>query len=234
MSKRLRDDLHLNQSGCNKLDHEWYRLISKTMEPHEIITVGVDEVGNGAVYGPIAVAAVTIFTGWRIDGVKDSKQVKNEKTRRVLASEIRHNTVWTIGMLPAKAIDNHGDGPALEFLQLEVIKAQVARIRKAFPQNPIEVWLDGDGEVTEDANFKMVRLAKADSLVYEVSAASLLAKVCVDDWINDQVKKNALLARYKLESNKGYGTHHHITALKEHGLTEHHRRDTCVRMMEKK
>jgi ribonuclease HII len=228
MSK-LRDLLRcmkVDLSGTRKIDHEWHRLLAEDMSNQDYITVGVDEVGNGALFGPIMVAAVTVLTGWKISGIKDSKQIKNEKKRKVLAGEIRHNCVWTLGQLSAAAIDTYGAGPCLTVLTEQVIEAHVARLRESIDK-PIHVILDGEGDDKITADYRLIREPKADAKWYEVSAASILAKSTRDDWCREAVEKNPLLIPYKIESNKGYGTEAHEVALVAHGLTEHHRRGAC-------
>ena len=197
------------------------------MQPDQKIVVGVDEVGNGAIIGPICVAAVTVLTGWHLPAITDSKKIKLEKKRGVLAGEIRHNSVWTMGTLPAGAIDQHGAGPCLDALQDAVVEAHVSRLRAVYQHNPIEVIIDGAGENRSCDGYTLVRIPKADATEYEVSCASILAKVCVDDWMNAAVRQDPALGRYMIEKNKGYGTAEHKAALVEHGLSVHHRRDAC-------
>jgi ribonuclease HII len=227
LAHQLRRLAMIVETGSRKLASEWHRLIAREMEPSQKIVVGVDEVGNGAIVGPICVAAVSVFTGWHLPGITDSKLIKSEKRRGVLAGEIRHNTVWTMGTMPASAINLYGAGPSLDALQEGVIEAHVARIRAVYKNNPIEVIVDGAGQSRHCDKYTLVRIPKADATQYEVSCASIIAKVCVDDWMNAAAKSDPILARYKIDKCKGYGTAEHKAALIEHGLSEHHRRDAC-------
>jgi ribonuclease HII len=170
---------------------------------------------------------VAILNGWHIDGIKDSKDIRRENVRRALAAEIRHNTVWQVGMIHADRLEEIGPYKALKLLQHAVISNLAQRLSTSFPRATITAVLDGAGDTETHPTYSLKCVPKADSLIYEVSAASILAKATRDDWVHEQVKSDPGLARYKLDDNKGYGTPAHTQALQTWGLTPHHRAKAC-------
>jgi ribonuclease HII len=229
--RRPRREIVCDDAGVRKLRSAWFSLLRDGLAMDKI-TIGIDEVGNGALYGPIAVAGVINLTGWHLPGVKDSKKVRSEARRQVLAGEIRHNTVWCLAMVLSSNMDRFGGaGPTLDALNVHVARSLVARVREVYPTTPIEVVMDGQGESRREGDYYIRHLPKADALVYEVSAASLLAKVAVDDWITRQVKAQPDLGKYGLTSSRGYGTPEHTAALLRFGPTPEHRQDACKTRM---
>ena len=79
-------------------------------------------------------------------------------------------------------------------------------------------------------NIKHQCIIKGDNKFYSIAAASILAKEYHDDYIREICQKNLELdSNYKLLSNMGYGTKDHINGIKEHGITQYHRKSfkTC-------
>jgi ribonuclease HII len=229
--RRPRREIVCDDAGVRKLRSAWFSLLrdGRVMDK---ITIGIDEVGNGALYGPIAVAGVINLTGWNLPGVKDSKKVRSEARRQVLAGEIRHNTVWCLAMVLSSNMGQFGGpGPTLNALNTHVAQTLVARIREVYPSAAIEVVMDGQGESRHVGDYYIRHLPKADALVYEVSAASLLAKVAVDDWITRQVEMHPDLGKYGLTFSRGYGTTSHLEALRSFGLTSEHRPEACRKFL---
>jgi ribonuclease HII len=213
-----------------KIKSTWYQAL---LESHEMsdgpITIGIDEVGVGSWYGPMVVVGVVNLTGWHMDGIKDSKQIKSEKVRQALASEIQHNCLWVAAWVHAPLIDKHTTYATLPIANEKIAAQLVETVRKQFvyPRPAMRVVMDGEGPCWSKDDVEYKSIPKADSLVFEVSAASIVAKVLCDNWIHDQCAADESLRRYDLDSNKGYGSPKHIAALKELGLTANHRSTYC-------
>ena len=191
------------------------------------ITIGVDEVGRGCIMGPMCVAAVADLTGWRLAGIRDSKKIKSEHTRQVLANEIRHNLPWITIMVDSVAIDRFGIAACLLNAGKQVGQRLAERLRKAGLTAPISIIYDGNDHsdrLLPELNATVKSIVRADDSVFEVSAASILAKVTRDNWIHKLVDIDPKYAVYDLHQNKGYGTPRHMLGLKKAGMSPLHRR----------
>lgn len=180
------------------------------MAPPERIA-GVDEAGRGALAGPVVAAAVVFRDGAPIAGVSDSKTLRPE-TRRRLAERIREECdCWAVGIGSVDEIDR------LNILQATMLamKRAVERLERA----PELVLVDGNRcpEVSVPAR----HVIKGDSLVAQISAASILAKVCRDGVMRDLAR---MAPEYGFDRHFGYGTARHLESLRSHGASRHHRR----------
>lgn len=176
------------------------------------IVIGIDEVGTGALAGPVAVAAVIL--GDPILGVKDSKKL-SQKKREELEPIIKEKSLyWVVAASDAKLINSKG----VKRCHTDCIRL-VARCAKSFFPDG-EIILDGDRPVHKLGHHRCV--VKADETIPSVSAASILAKVYRD---NVMLELSAVFDCYGWERNKGYGTAEHKRALKRFGPSPHHRKD---------
>jgi len=174
--------------------------------------IGVDEVGMGAVLGPLVVAAVVITPG-KVAGVRDSKMVSNENTRFALAEDIKRcASAWKIAQVSNDYIDQHGLDAAWDKAVVAVIEA----IRK---EADLSAVVDG-GKLPSTVG-RVFALPKADRLIYQVSAASLVAKAHRDAIVIAAAQR---YPQYGLEENKGYPTKKHLDALRRFGPTPLHRK----------
>jgi len=171
---------------------------------------GVDEVGRGALAGPVTVAAVVLPAGTVIEGLNDSK-VLDPADRMRLAAEIRAVAeALTIVHAAAHVIDVIGIAPA---------------IRHAMEYALSQLTLRPDHVVTDGRPFGLslpeTAVIKGDSSVAAIAAASIVAKV-ERDFI--MLRLADAYPAWEFESNKGYGTSNHLAAISDHGLSIVHRR----------
>jgi ribonuclease HII len=202
---------------------------------HTQLLIGIDEVGLGAVYGPLCMGAVTRLDDVRIDGVRDSKKVTSEPRRNQLAQQIRDAHPWQVAMLPAEAINRYGRNACLQRLVTHLIQTMAQLLMDQGYRN-FDFLMDGDQlPVTDmqvgDAKLHIRCEPKADANFYEVSAASLVAKVHRDNWVHRAVEQTPALAQYQLDANKGYGSSAHAAAIDKHGLTPDHRVAYCKSLL---
>lgn len=210
--------------GRRKLVSASFRALQEPHEMSDPITIGIDEVGVGSVYGPLVVVGCCNLTGWSLPAIRDSKTIRKEATRQALAAEIRHNLVWTAAEMSAATVDRFDTETLKVRASEKVARDMIKSLAFSHPGRPIRVVMDGAGKCWTEGHVVFESIPKADALVFEVSAASILAKVICDDWITEQVTQDPVLARYGLEKNKGYGTEAHYKALLQYGATPHHRR----------
>lgn len=184
---------------------EWRSLIPKTAE----YVLGIDEVGYGALAGPVVVSVVAVPPDWQLKGLRDSKKLSPEK-REALDPEIVPHVVLE-AFLSAADIDKRGAYEALRFLH----ESAISEASRLFPGCP--VILDGNQKVRG-----AICIPKADNLVPAVSAASVHAKVFRDRWMAKDIHER--FPDYGFDQNKGYGTKHHYRALGVKGICDEHRR----------
>lgn len=176
---------------------------------------GVDEVGRGALFGPVVAAAVIVpeeaVQSLAAAGVTDSKQLSAEQ-RLALAAEIRVTALdYTIGYASVHEIDR------LNILQASLLAMKRAVLRlKVQPQLCL---VDGNQRIP-GLELPQQPLVKGDQTSIAIAAASILAKV----WRDELITRLALkYPAYHLERNKGYGTPAHRRALEEFGPSRYHR-----------
>jgi ribonuclease HII len=173
------------------------------------IVAGVDEVGRGALFGPVLAAAVVLDPERGVRGLKDSKVLDGE-ARTHLAFEIKRRCLaWAVGAADAFEID-----------QINIYQASrlaMKRAVEALTLRPDYLLIDA---VKIDLTIEQEPLIDGDARCRAIAAASIVAKVardeCMDRW-------QTVFPQYNLASNKGYSTPDHKKALRQHGPTALHR-----------
>jgi ribonuclease HII len=176
---------------------------------------GVDEVGRGALFGPVVSAAVILSDWAEADllnaGLADSKQLTPSQ-RELLAEQIKTlATDYQIGIASVQEID-----------RLNILQASLLSMRRAIlrlnPQ-PNFCLIDGNQRI-QGLPMPHQTLVKGDQQSAAIAAASILAKVWRDALI---VRLAAKYPGYDLATNKGYGTAKHKLGLKHLGACRQHR-----------
>jgi ribonuclease HII len=185
--------------------------------------VGIDEVGMGPLAGPVVVAAALIADGV-VEGVRDSKLVAESK-RYALAEELQEKAEWfQIAQRSSDDINDRGLFPCV----YECIFELADTARQKYPTSRIII----DGQPSQLHTKKkrpwLEFQVGGDSTVYQIGAASLIAKAHRDLQMIELGKEFPL---YGFERHKGYPTKAHIEALKAHGATAHHRRKATNRTL---
>jgi len=176
--------------------------------------VGIDEVGRGPWAGPLVVGAV-VLGGVTIAGLTDSKKL-TVRRREALAREILTSAAACgLGWVEANEIDEIGLSASLRLAT-----------RRALEQIHVpyhEIVIDGTVNFLQGTNkgSYVTTMKKADLLIGAVSAASIIAKVARDDYMQQLSQQ---YPEYGFESHVGYGTAAHRAALKRYGVTEQHRK----------
>ena len=175
------------------------------------LIAGVDEVGRGSLIGPVYAAAVILNKSINKKLLKDSKSLTKSK-RKFLSKYIKENSLWSVGMASVKEIDK------INILQASLLAMK--RAIKKLKRKPTLTLIDGN-KLPEIKNYKLKSVIKGDQKIPSISAASIIAKVTRDKMITKLAKK---FKGYKWDQNYGYGTKHHLKAIKDLGITSHHRK----------
>lgn len=172
--------------------------------------IGVDEAGRGPLFGPVVAAAVYIDEGIYIEGIADSK-ILSAKKRQEVYERIVVNAKYGIGLATPEEIDLYNIFHATELAMNRAlgILAQYVEIRN--------VQVDGK---SLKLSYPSMCIVKGDSKVYQIAAASIIAKVTRDRIME---KFASQFPQYKLAKHKGYPTMEHIEALQMYGPTYFHR-----------
>lgn len=179
--------------------------------PNTDLIAGVDEVGRGPLIGAVVTAAVILDPHNPIEGLTDSKKLSDKK-RLLLAEEIKQKALaWSLGRAEPEEIDK------LNILQATMLAMQ--RAIKSLKIRPHFVLIDGNRVPELDIPAQAV--VKGDSLVAEISAASILAKVARDAEMAELDKQ---FPQYAFAQHKGYPTKLHLEKLAEFGVLPQHRR----------
>jgi len=188
--------------------------------------LGIDEVGRGAIAGPVAVGVAVIDISklsqpWPAK-LRDSKLL-SEKVREELFEPTGHwVSQWAVGMASAKEIDDQGIVWCLE----AAAKRAIDQLNLDFSE--VHAILDGSHNWLARAPFKVKVQTKADRDCASVAAASVLAKVTRDRLMVDLAKD---VTGYGLEGHKGYASAGHIAAVRELGPSQQHRLTWLTRIL---
>ncbi|MCK4551479.1 MAG: ribonuclease HII [Tenericutes bacterium] len=173
--------------------------------------VGVDEVGRGPLAGPLVAAAVILDPNNIIEGLNDSKQLSSKK-RKLLKKEIEENAIdYSYVFIAEEVVD-----------QINVYQASKLGMLKALKKLSVKPdFILSDAMPLKESEIPFESIIKGDTLSASIAAASIIAKEIRDDYM---IKMDSVYPGYDFANNKGYPTKKHLTALKEIGICEIHRK----------
>jgi ribonuclease HII len=202
-----------------------------------IFEVGVDEAGRGPLFGRVYSGAVILPKDDTFDHslMKDSKKFHSKKKITEVAQYIKtHALAWGVGYCTEQTIDEIN---ILQATQQSMHKAIRAALKNLASLNPgssphLQLHLLVDGNYfnpythnSDPAPLPYITVEGGDNAYTSIAAASILAKVARDDYIDELCSENPELdEHYGIASNKGYGAKRHIDGIKAHGITIWHRR----------
>lgn len=182
-----------------------------------LLEAGCDEVGRGALAGPVVTAAVILPKGYNHPLLNDSKKV-SPRTREILAAEIKTVALaWAIGEASHTEID-----------ELNVAKATYLAMHRAIQKltpQPELLLIDGP-EFVPYASTPHQCIIGGDGKFASIAAASILAKTYRDGYMHQLASR---YPGYGWETNVGYGTPVHLAAIRQHGRTPYHRQTFRIR-----
>lgn len=189
----------------------------------QVTEAGIDEAGRGCLSGRMYAAAVILprhFPDEKYREIKDSKKLTRKKRLELRDYIEKHAIAFSVEYSEPKEID-----------KINILNATLKTMHKCIKNlkvkpnlilvdgNRWNTYTDDDGEVIINQLIK-----GGDNLYYSIAAASILAKVYHDEYVLDLCDKDNNLDKYGWQDNMCYGTKKHIEAIKEFGITKHHRK----------
>ena len=183
---------------------------------NKVSEIGIDEVGRGAVFGPVFSAVVVLNKKNKLilkkSGVTDSKKLTEKKRKLLLQKILFLSSDYGIGQSSVREIDNLGIRCATELSMIRALK----KLKK----KPSELIIDGP-LLLRPWNGIQKNIVSGDSKFISIASASIVAKVSRDNLMERLDKK---YSGYLIFKNKGYGTKEHLSFIKENGITALHRK----------
>ena len=175
--------------------------------------IGIDEVGRGALCGPVISCALILHKNISqeklFDEITDSKKL-SEKKRVEISMMIKRHSKFNIGISNNMEID-----------RLNILNATTLSMKRAYSMfKNTNFKIKIDGLKTFELNDRTSFHVKGDQKSVTIAAASIIAKVYRDDLM---IKLSSDYPQYGWHKNKGYGTKQHILAIKNYGVTKYHR-----------
>ncbi|MBW1729262.1 MAG: ribonuclease HII [Deltaproteobacteria bacterium] len=196
------------EKGSLEADPFYYEALAKRAGYHNI--AGIDEAGRGPLAGPVVAAAVVLFDGTDMEGIRDSKAM-TEKARDLAFSKIVGTDVAVgVGVVSHRDID-----------ETNILQATLQAMKRAVESLPVRadfLLVDGIHPVPLDIPQRCIK--KGDRLCRSISAASVIAKVYRD---RIMYSYHQMYPEYGFDRNKGYGTKDHLKAIKKFGPSPMHR-----------
>lgn len=176
------------------------------------LEAGTDEAGRGCLAGPVVAAAVILPKGFKHLLLNDSKQL-TEKQRLIIKPFIEENAVaFSVAFVWQDKID-----------EINILQSSILAMHQSIKQletQPEFIIVDGN----KFHNYQSIphqTIVKGDSKFMSIAAASVLAKTYRDDYMK---KTHLNFPEYNWKQNKGYPTKQHRNAIREFGITVHHRK----------
>ena len=182
--------------------------------------LGIDEVGRGPLAGPLVVGAVILpeeNLEW-VEGLKDSKKLSVKKREELNEIILQNASATGLGWISPVELDEVGIAEALQLATKRAVK-KVQGTGVSFSQ----IVIDGKVNFLKDTVLEsyVSVMPKADDLIKQVSAASIIAKVARDNYMYEVAEK---YPEYGFEKHVGYGTKMHREAILKYGICPEHRR----------
>ena len=175
------------------------------------IICGVDEAGRGPLAGPVCAAAVILPKGLEIPGLNDSKKLTDKRRRELFPLIQEKALAYGIAFASHEEID-----------EINILQATYLAMERALAQLQLKPQLALiDGNRAKDFGLPVMTVVKGDSRSANIAAASVLAKVTRDEYME---KMAAEYPGYGFEIHKGYGTKAHYEALRNLGPSPIHRK----------
>ena len=193
-----------------KRDEDLQQILNKVYE------VGLDEVGKGAIFGPVFSAVIVLSEKnkkiLKQFGVMDSKKLTPKKRKLLFPKILLLSSDYGIGQSSVREIDKFGIRFATELSMIRALKK--------LKDIPSELIIDGPLLLRPWKGIQK-NIVSGDTKFTAISSASIIAKVSRDKLMERLEKK---YSGYLIFKNKGYGTREHFSSIKQNGITKLHRK----------
>lgn len=208
-TRRGRGRRPLVHRGCEL--HCTWELEEQARAEGFLSVAGADEVGRGALCGPLVAAVVVLGDGFEADGLDDSKRL-TPLQRAELAGRVRERAcAWAVGSVESRDVD-----------RLNPLRATYLAIRRALEALSLQPdLLLLDALTVPELSLHQRPIVKGDARSVSIAAASVVAKVARDGMMQEWDRR---YPGYGLAENMGYGSADHREALRRLGPSEIHRR----------
>jgi len=171
---------------------------------------GIDEVGRGPLAGPVVAAAIILPPGTSVSGARDSKTLSPARREQLATEILARSLAVGVGAASVREID-----------RLNILVSTRLAMNRALAQLPLAPdHIVVDGLPVKGLEWDHEAIVGGDGQVHSISCASILAKVVRDRLM---MRLSHRYPGYGWETNKGYGTVEHRSALERLGPTPHHR-----------
>ena len=219
-------------------------ILQQIYNDSNIYEFGLDEAGRGCLFGRVYIACVVLPKDSSIfDGkdIKDSKKFSSKKKIMEVAEYIKQNALaWNVSWINESEIDKNN---ILESSMCGMHKCldalfdsfggykDIDKCLALVDGNYFNPYMRFDGKRMEIYGLPHITVEQGDSKYMAIAAASILAKTARDSYIWELCQQYPeLIERYGLDTNMGYGTKRHLDGIREHGISQWHRRtfgDLC-------
>lgn len=176
-----------------------------------LVVCGVDEAGRGPLAGPVFAGAVILPENYTHEILNDSKKLSEKKRDLVYDDIIRDAVSWSVGMATEQEIDD-----------INILNATFLAMKRAVEGLNIKPDLAFvDGNRYANTGVKEITIVKGDSKCMSVAAASIIAKVSRDRFMQEVDKQ---YPQYQFSKHKGYGTKLHYEMIEQYGISPVHRK----------
>ena len=197
----------------------------------DVVEVGIDEAGRGCFWGPMMAGAVVWpkESDWSAEHaalapqIRDSKKIAPKKREKLAIDIQRLATAWGVGSVAAAELDEKG----VTWANQESFRRAVGDLKTTTGSlsPPYRLLIDGELSIDDWPAEQQHTIVDGDASFLSIAAASILAKVHHDHWVQAYCDGNTECAeRYGLRTGKGYGTQVHRDGLTAYGAHEFHRR----------
>ncbi|MGC9610706.1 MAG: ribonuclease HII [Minisyncoccia bacterium] len=197
-------------------------------------SIGIDEVGRGALAGPVSVGVLALNSGVRFSApvfngrklhLRDSKKLTpKERERWVSYLKKREDVYFAVASVPARMIDKINISRAANLAATRAFRKLIKK--NSFLSNQPKIFLDGGLYLNQKAGERLntQTIIRGDEKITAIMLASIVAKVHRDKLM---ARRHEEYPHYDFPKHKGYGTARHMKSLKRHGLSEIHRKSFC-------
>lgn len=177
---------------------------------NQSLVIGIDEAGRGPIAGPLVVSGVVLPPGFDVDGIYDSKALKDEAKESLFRLIVKEALFYCIIVKDAAFVDQHNIYQSTKLAMMECVKhcplILAGALTDAMPL-PVD-------------SLEVIPIIKGDQKSISIAAASILAKVTRDSIMKGY---DLLFPQYQFAKHKGYPTKQHLDLLQKHGASAIHR-----------